>query len=320
MAVIHFLNVGHGDCTIIQHNDGKLTVIDINNGSTDMDDESVKEIVEASENSQSLLLLENLWKSGLYSEASLLKAAGYQIGLTNPISYLNTRLPTATIFRYIQTHPDLDHMRGLADLAEGRDIVNFWDVPNSKPWGGSELRKGDKRDWDAYKELGSGTYPKVMHLTRGSKGKYFNEGDETQMCHGISILSPTSVHSKNCDEIEDWNGMSYVLKYQTGGKTIIFGGDAEDSAWENIVANYDEKDLKCDILKASHHGRDNGYFQEAVKIMAPDYTIVSVGKKPDTDASNKYKQYSKNVWSTRWYGDLRATIKDGNITWECSNS
>ena len=29
---IHFLNVGHGDCTIIEHDSGRITMIDINNG------------------------------------------------------------------------------------------------------------------------------------------------------------------------------------------------------------------------------------------------------------------------------------------------
>ena len=74
--------------------------------------------------------------------------------------------------------------------------------------------------------------------------------------------------------------------------------------------------LKCDVLKASHHGRDSGYHQEAVKAMSPTCTIVSVGKKPETDASNKYRQYSDVVWSTRWYGNMTLTIdNDGKMSW-----
>jgi beta-lactamase superfamily II metal-dependent hydrolase len=61
-------------------------------------------------------------------------------------------------------------------------------------------------------------------------------------------------------------------------------------------------------LKASHHGRASGYYQPAVAAMKPEYTIVSVGKKPPTDASNKYRAYSNNVWSTRWKGDIVVNI------------
>ncbi len=64
------------------------------------------------------------------------------------------------------------------------------------------------------------------------------------------------------------------------------------------------------MLKASHHGRDTGYHQAAVKLMSPEYTIVSVGTKPDTDASNKYRQYIDNVWSTRWRGNISVMIND----------
>ena len=41
--------------------------------------------------------------------------------------------------------------------------------------------------------------------------------------------------------------------------------------------------------------------------MNPKFTIVSVGKKPETDASDKYRKYSENVWSTRWKGNVEIT-------------
>ena len=52
--------------------------------------------------------------------------------------------------------------------------------------------------------------------------------------------------------------------------------------------------------------------------MSPKYTILSVGKKPDNDASNKYRKYSENVWSTRWKGDITLEISDNIMTWTCS--
>lgn len=42
---VHFLNVGHGDCTIIEHESGHITMIDINNAiSTDND--TVNELMQ----------------------------------------------------------------------------------------------------------------------------------------------------------------------------------------------------------------------------------------------------------------------------------
>ena len=45
MLRVHFLNVAHGDCTIISHPSGRLTMIDINN-SQDYDSESFTELVK----------------------------------------------------------------------------------------------------------------------------------------------------------------------------------------------------------------------------------------------------------------------------------
>ena len=115
-------------------------------------------------------------------------------------------------------------------------------------------------------------------------------------------------------------------------------GDAEKECWDYIIENYSDKisnDIvptlyiienysdkisNVNILKAAHHGRDSGFHEEAVKLMNPEYTIVSVGKKPETDAHNKYKKYTREkVLSTRYRGNIIVTIDDdgkGNIDWE----
>jgi competence protein ComEC len=53
--------------------------------------------------------------------------------------------------------------------------------------------------------------------------------------------------------------------------------------------------------------------------MSPIVSIVSVGKKPDSDATNKYSNYSKEVASTRWYGDITLEIgTTGELSWTTS--
>ena len=54
--------------------------------------------------------------------------------------------------------------------------------------------------------------------------------------------------------------------------------------------------------------------------MSPSVTIVSVGQKPDTDASAKYTNYSQEVASTRWYGGITLEIEsNGEMSWATSN-
>lgn len=304
---IHFLNVGHGDCTVIEHESGNLTVVDINNGS-ELDPIS-KEELKASYgisvlSEMAALVYENK------NLAKLLVEKGYDIPLTNPIEYLETHFKGRSIFRYIQTHPDLDHMRGLAALrAHKISITNFWDKPHEKE--PDFQSDNDKEEWAEYINLGSAKGgATVLDLYRGSTGIYYNENPEG-VAGGdrIHIISPTKDLVTASNEADDTNNLSYVLWLDYKGIRVILGADAESDAWE-IMHGYYGDNLSCDVLKASHHGRDSGYYQQAVKAMSPTYTIVSVGKKPDTDATNKYRQYSKNVWSTRWRGNIVMTLND----------
>jgi len=127
---------------------------------------------------------------------------------------------------------------------------------------------------------------------------------------GIHILAPTPELTNAANKTDDPNGHSYALWLQYGDYKVVLGGDCDEAAWQSIWKKYGAG-LRCNILKASHHGRASGFHLEAVKAMNPEYTIVSVGKKPSTDASNRYRSYtSQKVWSTRWRGNIVLTIHD----------
>jgi competence protein ComEC len=53
-----------------------------------------------------------------------------------------------------------------------------------------------------------------------------------------------------------------------------------------------------------------------MNLMNPACVVVSVGRKPDTDAHNLYKRHCNKVWSTRWLGNMRSVIDDaGGVTY-----
>jgi competence protein ComEC len=307
---IHFLNVGHGDCTIIEHDSGRITMVDINNGD-DIDETSAKEIATETASRYDDMYLAVAEAVGIQRKG-ILKTAGYDVQLTNPVEYFKQHFPGREIFRYVQSHPDLDHMRGLNALwNEGIVIRNVWDtwhtkVPDFKT-------DNDRIDWGRYQRLRNGEWRKpgdatVLKYYRGTRRPYFNQNaDLTDGGDGIHILAPTRETNATANISKNYNNLSYVLYLVANDTRIILGGDAEADVWKSIHDCYGSN-LKCDILKASHHGRDSGYYQPAVAAMKPEFTIVSVGKKPSTDASNKYRAYSNNVWSTRWKGDIVVNI------------
>lgn len=306
---IHFLNVGHGDCTIIEHESGNITMIDINNGE-ELDDVTASEIAETLGYTP-----EQVYNAAYQYNRSpydLLKGVGYNRELTNPIEYFKANHPSKSIFRFIQTHPDLDHMRGLRCFdSENISITNFWDTDHTKEvddfWFDT-----DKEDWEAYQSIRNGIYgAKLLKLGRGSSGNYWNtHPTHNLLSDGIYILAPTPELTAEANRTDKSNNHSYVLLLIYKGIKVIFGGDAEKEVWDSIVKEHAQV-LSCHILKASHHGRESGFHEAAVMLMSPVYTVVSVGKKPATDAHDKYTNHtSEAVMSTRWYGNILVTIDD----------
>lgn len=285
---IHFLNVGHGDCTIIEHDNGHLSIVDINNG-TQIDEQSLESIAEEVGAQRNIM-----WgvSKALGSAGEYLAEAGYNIELTNPIEFLSKNYQGQNIWRYIQTHPHMDHMRGLSALhSSSNRILNFWDtVHDFTP----DTNENNQQDWDTYKLLRSDKSPAtVLRLSEGASGFSYNtDSSDNPPGDGIEILHPPKGNNTAAEtEKDNPNNLSYVLRITSNGYSAILGGDAEEPVWEYLVDTYG-KGLKCNVLKASHHGRSSGYHKEAVRLMSPDFTIVSVGKKPDQDATNRYRNYS----------------------------
>ena len=302
MLKIHFLNVGHGDCCIVEFiDDSRIAVIDINRTS-EMDEQSLTELAESF----------SIPMGSLYGRTvtAALESAGYDIELQDPIAYLNG-MNKSSVFRFISTHPHMDHLSGLNALNNDFSISNVWIIKNNYSQDKSKLSDSQKEDWKLYKSFRDTSETKLNGTTiirpeEGSKASFYAED-------GITILAPND-ELKEAGETNA-NEMSYVLLIQHKGKKIILGGDAEEATWKHLLKNYPDKLENVDILKAAHHGRDSGYYQPAVKHMFPTVTIVSVGKKPNTDASNKYKQYCDDVWSTRWKGNIVLTIDNqGGLT------
>ena len=272
MAVIHFLNVNEGDCSVIKHNSGRVTVIDVCNAKAPETDES----------KEAMFLVEAATRvSGNFQQKK------YPV---NPVAYLQDH-SIAGIFRYIQTHPDMDHMDGIKVLFSEGGPANFWDTENRKEmsddsWATSPY---DRADWEFYKNLRDtdpDTDPKRLTLLAGAKGEYFNhEGGD-----GLYILAPTQELVDAANDSDDYNDCSYVLLYRTGGHRIIFGGDSHDDTWEHILDNYAEDVRNIDLLIAPHHGRDSGRSYEFLDVLRPSLTFFG-------NARSEYLAY--DAWRNR---------------------
>jgi competence protein ComEC len=249
MLRIHFLNVGHGDCTIIEHPSKNITVIDINN-SQNYDAESHKELVMEQFDKMTSRGRSMLARALLVGDAERRASEVERIELTDPIKFLKETYPRRTPFRYVQTHPDMDHMRGLKRLYEEVGFTNFWDTKNTKPT--PKFRSdADREDWEFYQKLRAGEVDGVYVKTfqRGESlyafGKDKDGGDGGDR---IEILSPNTALVQTCNNAKKSNDLSLVLRVSHGGASVLFPGDAEDAAWDDMIKVYGRR-----LTALAHH-------------------------------------------------------------------
>lgn len=273
---LHFINVGKGNCTIIDFPSGRLSVIDIDDSRT------------LSETQRRQMLLEK------------------KASLTNPIDYILSNFEDREeIFRFILTHPDMDHMSGIKTLFYKKYFRNFWDVPNNKPDPGSwDQSPYDKNDWDFYQSLKNKRVNNVTVVNPLRNGT----ADCCWVQDRIKILSPNKELIKKAEESEEYDHLSYVFIIHYEGVNTIITGDASKASLEDIVANYKTDTLRASILLAPGHGSENHVSTDFLDAVKPRLTIVSVAEGVDYDYET-YKKYGR-VLSTKHYGNIRVRIKD----------
>lgn len=304
----HFVNVGRGDFTIIEFPSGRIGVVDIDNLGILDDDTRAELLQEYHESVEYQVAVNRGFLPSRLDEAYLTKR---RAELTDPLAYYDTHIGRdKAIFRMLITHPDMDHMTGLYRLhrQEGIEIGNFWhtgfdnfnlDDTTDDEWARCPY---EKLDWDLYKKLRASTEnPKSILKKQGDTGQFWTDD-------GVELWSPTEDIRKMAVDKNQSNILSMVLKISYRGISIVLGGDATaDETWPEIYPHINMKGIS--VLKASHHGRNSGFYGAAVKEMSPWLTITSVGEK-EHDATEKYRRHSQYTVSLRKAGDIRITIAD----------
>ncbi len=314
MVRVHVLNIDYGDCVVVEFPSGNLTVVDVNRRQEK--DGRSRARVSTIWNHRTTTHAPKLRESGLTGcYKGVTKSAGDTISPTDPISYIKqlARWPnTSEVFRFISTHPHMNHVMGLYDLYQEVGISNAWVLPNSCTHECSQLNDSRKRDWDLYTLFRDSDQDKARVVRPLS-----NQAGDFWTSDGIRILAPDRHLLEEADKSRNANAMSYVLMITHGYSKAILGGDAEKATWDYIVETYADDIAGVQLLKASHHGQDRGYYQPAVKLMRPRYTAVAVEKNPESTALNNYRRYSNHVVSARWYGTMVFELDElGNIAFK----
>lgn len=273
MPRVHLMNVSPGDCTIIEHLSGRVTMIDICDGNLETRVEQAREAIAAESRAV---------EKGVKGNFGMGKHP------SNPVNYL-TDHGIENVFRFILTHPDMDHMDGLAKLLEKKSVANFWDTGARRKmkldsWG----TQYSKEDWEAYERIIAEKQDGTRLLTKlaGARFPFANDGDSRD---GLFILAPNKDLLCDPNEDDDINSASYIISYHNQAGKFIFPGDAHDDSWAYALSEHRSKLENCAFLLAPHHGRDSDRSYDFLDVLKPKLTYIGNAPSEHID----YTQWSR---------------------------
>ena len=190
----------------------------------------------------------------------------------------------------VATHPDEDHIGGMADVISSTQIGTIY-APNKT------------NNTATYRKFLTAIQNNNLQITLAEAGTIIDQTDS----YKLEILWP-----KKDANFPDTNDYSIIIKLTVGNKMFLFTGDAPTSA---IL---DSNPGHIDVLKVSHHGSRTGTTEQLVRKLSPTYAVLSYALDnsyghPMQSVLNALRKHSVEVWGTGANGTITITCDGTTI-------
>ncbi len=191
-----------------------------------------------------------------------------------------------TIDLLIGTHPDKDHVAGLTDILARYEVAEV-------------LRTENVNDTAASEAFDTAVESEGAKVTYARSGQVWRLGASTT----LTILSPIS-------DPAPWesNASSIVALLRYGTTEFLLTGDAPEGTEQYLVDQYGSS-LKSEVLKLGHHGSRTSSSEDFLRVVEPQYAVVSAGK--DNDYGHPHPEVVERVENVG--AQLLSTAEAGTI-------
>ena len=190
----------------------------------------------------------------------------------------------------VATHPDEDHIGGMADVISSTQIGTIY-APNKT------------NNTATYRKFLTAIQNNNLQITLAEAGTIIDQTDS----YKLEILWP-----KKDANFPDTNDYSIIIKLTVGNKMFLFTGDAPTNAILNSNPGH------IDVLKLSHHGSRTGTTEVLIHKLSPTYAVLSYAVDnsyghPMQSVLNALRKHSVEVWGTGANGTITITCDGTNI-------
>lgn len=187
----------------------------------------------------------------------------------------------------VLTHPDQDHIGGFADVLQVYKVDTVFE-------------SGTINDSKTYQNLKQEIKDKKIGNILARRGMRLHIGGGAM----IDILFPDR-------DVFDWalNDGSIVARLSYGDTSIMLTGDATTMTEKIILEKNVGVFIESNILKVGHHGSRTSTSEEFVRVVSPQFALISDGKDnnfghPHQDVLDTLSSFGAKIFRT----DLLGTI------------
>lgn len=191
-------------------------------------------------------------------------------GPSNEVVYkIDEILPfySRTVDVMVVSHPHADHLTGLIEVLRRYKVKKIF---------------MNNQDFENQENL-------VFNFEVKNKNMLINnlyEGQELNIEDlALVILWPRN----SCDSSDDLNNCSMVFRLSYRDFCAYFTGDINDKIQEEIMQDFNI--TECVLIKIPHQGAENSISEDFIKIVNPEFGIISVGQ------DNNYGHPNENILS-----------------------
>jgi len=188
----------------------------------------------------------------------------------------------------VATHPDKDHIGGMAEVIEAFDPPVCY------------LSRAQK-DSDEFENLTAAL------KDNGVSSVYPKPGDTLSFAGAhIAFLGPL-------DDYEEVNDCSLVFRLDFEGVSFLFPGDSGADAQKDMIGA--GENLDADILKAPHHGYGAANKKDFLAAVSPSLAVITQSDIDNADEGTleRLKELGAQVYSTD-AGTVVVSVKDGEVS------